>query len=136
VVEKATMIDQSRLRGFTTSVLIVAFLCCAPDLGWAKHKTAVQTSSDPCESPVAYVQDHINKIKALQKSPPHPKSSVYSALYGEDATSKQSLTVEIATLRDEADGVNALLRSGGCKVFDIDHELKEVSASPKKRQVQ
>ena len=132
VMEKAIMIGQSRPRGFTSSVLIVAlpFLCCAPDLCWAKHKKAVQTSSDPCAAPIAFVQDHINKIKALQKAPPHPKSSVYSALLGQDPTSKESNTVEIATLRDEADGVNALLRSGGCKTFDIDHELKEVSASP------
>ena len=128
------MIDHSRPRGLTSSVLIVAvpFLYCAPDLCWAKHKKTVQTSTDPCASPIAFVQDHINKIKALQKAPPMPKSSVYGALVGQDSTSKESNAVEIATLRHDAIGVNALLRSGGCKTFDIDHELKAVSASRKK----
>ena len=118
------MNDQSGQWDFTTSVLVVALalLCCAPAQCRAKPKKAVQTSSDPCAAPIAFVQDHINKIKALQKAPPHPKSSVYSALWG-DAKFNQTQIVEIATLRDEADGVNALLRSGGCKVFDIDHEL-------------
>jgi hypothetical protein len=116
------MIDHGS-RGFTASALIVmlSFLCCA-DPGWAKHKTAVHTSSDPCAAPIAFVQDHINKIKALQKSPPPPKSNLYSALWG-DPKIKETQTAEIATLRDEAEGVNSLLRSGGCKAFDIDHEL-------------
>jgi hypothetical protein len=137
-MEKAAMSDQSRQWGFTASVLIFAlpFVFCAPDLCWAKHKKAVQTSSDPCASPIAFVQDHINKIKALKKAPPNPKSSVYSALVGQDSISKESQIAEIATLRHDAVGVNALLRSGGCKTFDIDHELKEVSASRKKQQVQ
>ena len=123
-MEKAIMIGQSGPWGFTAYVLVVAlpFLCCAPDLCWAKHKKVVQTSSDPCAAPIAYVQDHINKIKALKKAAPPAKSSVYSALWG-DPKFNQTQTVEIATLRDEADGVNALLRSGGCKAFDIDHEL-------------
>ena len=119
------MIDRWGPRGFTASVLVASlpFLCCAPDLCWAKHKSKpAQTSSDPCAAPIGYVQDHINKIKALQKAPVVPKSTVYSALSG-DPTSKQTHTVEIAALRDEAEGVNALLRSGGCKAFDIKHEL-------------
>ena len=63
------MNDQSGQWDFTTSVLVVALalLCCAPAQCRAKPKKAVQTSSDPCAAPIAFVQDHINKIKALQK---------------------------------------------------------------------
>ena len=80
-------------------------------------------SSDPCAAPTAFVQDHINKIKALAKAPPPAKSNVYSALWG-DPKSKETHSTEIATLRDDAESVNSLLRAGGCKAFDIDHELR------------
>jgi hypothetical protein len=96
-------------------------LCVEPSL--AKHpKKAQSGSSDPCASPRAYVSDHINRIKALRATAAPASTPLFgSGGAAADAASKRS--AQISQLRSDADGVNALLKAGGCPAFDLDQEL-------------
>lgn len=93
----------------------------------AKHRTQSQaTNGDPCAAPNAYVLERINKIKALQASGPTGNGSLFD-MFGGKSDFEAKRSAEIAQLRDDADGVNALLVAGGCKSFDLDHELSRGS---------
>jgi hypothetical protein len=91
----------------------------------AKHRPQPQsTNSDPCAAPNAYVREHIKKIKALQALAPNANGNLFDMFNGKgDFEAKRS--IEIAQLRYDADGVNALLAAGGCQSFDLDHELSQ-----------
>ncbi len=114
-----------RGRNFTSSMIFalsaLAVLGSAQP-GWAKHKTKPQPSGDPCAAPTAYVTDHIKQIKALQSSASNSNSSLFDMLSGQKDPDTNK-AIQISQLRYDADGVNALLEAGGCKAFDIDHEL-------------
>lgn len=91
---------------------------------WAKpHHLAPSTSdSDPCASPRAYVSDHINRIKALQAAAPEGSASLFNMFTAPSKTDEKR-TAQISELRNDAEGVNALLQAGGCRAFDLDREL-------------
>jgi hypothetical protein len=109
-------------------VITVVFLSAIAVLGLAqpclaKHNAqSTVTNGDPCAAPNAYVLERINRIKALRASAPNSSGNLFDMFNGKsDFEAKRSIA--ISQLRDDADGVNALLVAGGCKSFDLDHEL-------------
>jgi hypothetical protein len=114
-----------RRRGLwpIVSIVLVAInMSSMAQPGWAKHKTPPTPAGDPCAAPTAYVNDHIRQIKALQASMPNTSATLFDMLEGQKDFEAQK-SVQISQLRYDADGVNALLQSGGCKALDIDREL-------------
>jgi hypothetical protein len=106
-------------------VSVAAFACLdvAPPAWAKKHHPRPQASdSDPCAAPRAYVSDHIDRIKALEAAAPKGNSSLFN-IFGDGSEARNKRSAEISELRYDADGVNALLRAGGCKAFDLDREL-------------
>jgi hypothetical protein len=105
----------------------VGGLACDPRDGWAKHKTTQQAgSTDPCVEPTAFVQQQVAKIKTLQVSLSPPGANSVAGLFSEFEGQKRvdaDKLAQISELRHDADSVNDLLRAGGCKAVDIDHEL-------------
>ncbi len=116
-----------RGRGFLSLILfsVVALIFFSTsDPAWSKKHHSVQKPSDPdpCAAPRAYVSDHINRIKALQATPDGGNASLFNMLGGRSDVDERR-SAQISELRYDADGVNALLQAGGCKAFDLDHEL-------------
>jgi hypothetical protein len=117
------------LSSFATSLSL-------SDAGWAKQKQVPTASNaDPCVSPTAFVKDHVQKIRVLQASLKTQKSTVAS-MFSSNSQSDPDTIAKIADLRHDADGVNDLLRVGGCTPIDIDKELKSASATPAPTPVQ
>lgn len=112
-------------RSFLSAILVAIATFCAVQPSLAKHRsnTTAESNGDPCAAPSNYVRQRIDRIKALQ-APTHGNgnSNLFDMLGGRNDTDPQK-SVEISDLRYEADGVNALLAAGGCKAFDLDHEL-------------
>jgi hypothetical protein len=118
-----------RGRSFTSSIAVslavsaLAILNTAQPAWAKKHHSKLHTSSgDPCAAPTAYVSDRISRIKALLASAPDEKTSLFN-IFGSQNGSDAKRSIEISDLRNDADGVNALLQAGGCKAFDLDREL-------------
>jgi hypothetical protein len=108
----------------TTALFAVCLgiVVCVDPAAAKRHNKAQPGSSDPCASPRAYVSDHINRIKALRATSAPASTPLFgSSGAAADAANKRSL--QISQLRSDADGVNALLKAGGCTAFDLDHEL-------------
>ncbi len=116
-----------RGRNFTPLVLLVlsaVAVLSAAQPGWAKRRThPPPASGDPCAAPTAYVSDHIKQIKALQASTPNSSGTLFDMFAGQKKDFDAKKSAQISQLRYDADGVNALLEAGGCKAFDLDHEL-------------
>lgn len=117
------------MRGgsFTSSIvfsLAALAILIAAEPAWAKkHHSKLHTSSgDPCAAPTAYVSERISRIKALLASAPDENTSLFD-IFGNQKDSDAKRSIEISDLRNDADGVNALLQAGGCKAFDLDREL-------------
>lgn len=114
-------------HGFASSIIVllgtVANLAIAQPV-WARpHHLAPSTSdSDPCATPRTYVSDHINRIKALEAAAPEGNASLFN-LFTLPSKTDEKRTAQISELRNDAEGVNALLRAGGCQAFDLDREL-------------
>ena len=112
-------------------VVVSAFvggLASNPQDGWAKHKTTTQQtgSTDPCVEPTAFVRQQVAKIKTLQASLTVTANNSVAGLFSEFEGKKSvdaDKLAQISELRHDADSVNELLRAGGCKTVDIDHEL-------------
>jgi hypothetical protein len=107
-----------------TSALILGSVV-LPNESWAKHKAKDQKSvnADPCAEPTAFVKNQIGKIRAAQAAQSaHANSSVFGLFSSTQAD--PGSYAKIADLRRDADGVNNLLRVGGCTPVDIDNELK------------
>lgn len=102
-----------------------------PTDAWAKHKKSKSYStsgSDPCAEPTKFVKDQLVKIRALQASQAtRPTNTVFS-LFSSNARTDPDSYAQIAGLRRDADTVNEMLRTGGCKPIDIDLELKNMPA--------
>jgi hypothetical protein len=120
-------------RAIATGVLVLVSFTGAialTDAAWAKHKKSpVSSNSDPCAAPTGFIKDHIKKIQALQASLKTPKSTV-AGMFGSSSHDDPDTLAKISDLRHDADGVNDLLRSGGCTPIDIDKELKAAYAPP------
>jgi hypothetical protein len=120
-----------RGRGLKSSIAVsLAALAAlnAAQPAWAKkHHAKLHTSGDdPCAAPTAYVSERINRIKALLASAPDEKASLFN-IFGSQKDPDPKRSIEIADLRNDAEGVNALLQAGGCKAFDLDRELAPVA---------
>lgn len=109
---------------FVASCLVASVCLYVSGPAWAKHhkQPAATGSVDPCAAPQAYVRDHISQIKALQATAQGPSTPLFDMFSGQKPVDVQK-SAKISELRYDADGVNALLRAGGCKAFDLDHEL-------------
>lgn len=110
--------------GFVSAVIlsVVATLCIAQP-AYAGHRTKSQiTESDPCAAPHAFVQERIDRIKALQAPAPKSNGTLFDIFGGQKNIDPQK-SVEISNLRYDIDGVNDLLAAGGCQAFDLDREL-------------
>lgn len=123
--------NRLRLAALAGAALICG-LTGLPGEGSAKHhKTPVQTSSDPCAEPTAFVQQHIAKIKQLQGSLELGSDNLVGwiqHLEGQKNLDPDKVA-KLAELRRDADRVNELLRAGGCKSIDIDNELSPAHAT-------
>mgnify|MGYP000253444685 CR=1 FL=1 len=123
-------------QGLYLSALVGAALVCgligSPSRSWAKHyKPPVQSSSDPCAEPTAFVEQHIAKMKQLQGSLELGTDNVagwIQHLEGQKSVDPDKVA-KLAELRHDAEGVNELLRAGGCKTVDIDQELNPTHAT-------
>jgi hypothetical protein len=115
-----------RSRDFISVVVLSAVAALSmTQPSWAKHHARTQTvDSDPCAAPNAYVRERINRIKALQASAPKANGSLLDMIGG-DKNFDVKRSTEISDLRNDADGVNALLAAGGCKAFDLNQELSQ-----------
>lgn len=102
-----------------------------PTDAWAKHKKPKSLStanSDPCAEPTKFVNDQLVKIRALQASQAaRPTNTVFS-LFSSNTHVDPDSYAQIANLRRDADTVNEMLRTGGCKPIDIDLVLKNMPA--------
>lgn len=105
----------------------------SPTDAWAKHKK--QTSDpalagDPCAEPTKFVKDQLVKIRGLQAAQTaRPTNTVYSLFSSQSHVDPDSYA-QIDGLRRDADAVNDMLRTGGCKPIDIDQELKNTPVPP------
>jgi hypothetical protein len=120
-------------RPVSAGILVLVFFAtsmAATDVAWAKHKKVpVKSNADPCASPTAFVKDHVQKIRTLQAALATRKSTVFG-MFSSNLQSDPDTAAKISDLRHDADGVNDLLRAGGCTPIDIDTELKSASAAP------
>lgn len=114
-----------RNRNFLSAILMAIAMLCVVRPCSAKHRSTMiaAANEDPCAAPSNYVRQRIARIKALQAPAPHSSNSNLFDMLGGHQDSDAEKAVEISNLRYEADGVNALLSAGGCKAFDLDHEL-------------
>ncbi|HET6388079.1 hypothetical protein [Hyphomicrobium sp.] len=118
-------------RGLALTSLAAAVLASAlasyPHDASAKHRKSQpqQSSSDPCAGPTGFVKQNIAKIRELQNSL-EPRTDNLAGwiqhLQGTKNTDPAKLA-KMSELRHDADGVNNLLRAGGCPMVDIDLEL-------------
>ena len=60
--------NRLRLAALAGAALICGLTGLPGEGSATHHKTPVQTSSDPCAEPTAFVQQHIAKMKQLQGS--------------------------------------------------------------------
>lgn len=107
-------------------VALLAGSVALPDLASAKHKkTQASADSDPCAEPTAFVRAQIAKIRAVQAAQrAKPNNTVFS-LFSSQSHADPDSYAKIDDLRRDADTVNTMLRTGGCKPLDIDEELKK-----------
>ncbi|MBS0233523.1 MAG: hypothetical protein JSR99_08545 [Proteobacteria bacterium] len=94
---------------------------------WAKHKK-VKTSAaskDPCAEPAAFINEHIKKIHDLQDQEKARSVSSIAGFFQSRQHENDETSIKISELRHDAEGVNELLRAGGCKTVDIDHQLRK-----------
>ncbi|SFV38443.1 hypothetical protein [Hyphomicrobium facile] len=120
-----------RLAALAVAALIYGLIGLPGESSAKHHKTPVQSSSDPCAEPTAFVEQHIAKIKQLQGSLELGSDNVVGwiqHLEGEKTLDPDKVA-KLADLRHDADRVNELLRAGGCKTVDIDHELNPAHAA-------
>jgi hypothetical protein len=105
----------------------------APTDAWAKHKkqsSDTASAADPCAEPTKFVKDQLVKIRALQAAQTaRPTNTVYS-LFSSQPHADPDSYAQIDGLRRDADAVNEMLRTGGCKPIDIDQELKNTPVPP------
>ncbi|MBS0253358.1 MAG: hypothetical protein JSR78_20050 [Proteobacteria bacterium] len=98
---------------------------------WAKDKKSksyATSQADPCAEPTKFVKDQLEKIRALQASQTtRPTDTVFS-LFSSSTHVDHDTYAQIQWLRHDADTVNEMLRTGGCKTIDIDMELKNMPA--------
>jgi len=126
-------------HAISTGALTLAFFAtsiASSGIAWAKHnKTPTTSNADPCAAPTAFVKDHIQKIRVLQASLNAKKSTVFG-MFNSNSNNDPDTVAKIADMRHDADGVNDLLRAGGCKPLDIDQELKSGAPPPPSPPVQ
>ncbi|MBY0561841.1 hypothetical protein [Hyphomicrobium sp.] len=120
-----------RLAALAGTALIYGLIG-LPGESSAKHrKTPVQSSSDPCAEPTAFIRQHIAKMKQLQGSLELGSDNLVGwiqHLQGQKSLDPDKVA-KLADLRRDADRVNELLRAGGCKAVDIDSELNPTRAT-------
>jgi len=94
---------------------------------WAKHKKTKTSvaSKDPCAEPTAFINDHIKKIHDLQDQEKARSVSSIAGLFQSRSRENAETNIKISELRHDAEGVNDLLRAGGCQTVDIDRELRK-----------
>lgn len=113
-------------------VALIYGLIALPGESSAKHrKTPVQSSSDPCAEPTAFIRQQIVKIKQLQGSLELGSDNLVGWIQHMEGQKNldPDKVAKLADLRHDADRVNELLRAGGCKSVDIDSELNPAHAT-------
>lgn len=128
---KRTPVARRAMAGILAAVLASSLI--APTDAWAKHKkqsSDAAAAGDPCAEPTKFVKDQLVKIRGLQAAQTaRPTNTVYSLFSSQPHVDPDSYA-QIDGLRRDADAVNEMLRTGGCKPIDIDQELKNTPVPP------
>lgn len=125
------MLSHREKRGLALAALagavLLSGLVSSADEGWAKHKKSPPSpaSDDPCAGPTGFVKQNVAKIKQLQASlgPRTDNLAGWIQHMQGQKSADPAKVAKISELRHDAEGVNGLLRAGGCPEVDIDREL-------------
>jgi hypothetical protein len=131
------MRDIQRRRGLRLGSILAAVATIAAGTSldsqavWAKHSKShrhANPSADPCTTLGNHMNTRLESMRKLKKvmdgeqSLPNTVAGVFDLMQGKQYVDNEK-TERMARMRGEAEDLNKVMRSTGCKQVDIDQEM-------------